>query len=106
MARIRSLFAIICVALVSVPAFGQDVALRASLLVDPSLDAPMENPVIIIRDGKVETVGASVAVPAGMRVIDLSGYTILPGLIDCHVHIGGRPGDGGDTHKLQGVGRL
>ncbi len=101
MGRIRSLFVISVLAVVSVPAFCQDVAVRASLLVDPSFDAPMENPVIVIRDGKVERVGANVAVPSGMRVIDLSSYTVLPGLIDCHVHIAGRPGDGGDTHKLQ-----
>ena len=101
MGRIRSLFVISVLAVVSVPAFCQDVAVRASLLVDPSFDAPMENPVIVIRDGKVERVGADVAVPSGMRVIDLSSYTVLPGLIDCHVHIAGRPGDGGDTHKLQ-----
>ena len=44
MGRIRSFPVIFVLAVVSLPAFGQDVAVRASLLVDPSFDATLENP--------------------------------------------------------------
>ncbi len=83
--------------------FAQDVVVRASLLVDPALGGAIENAVVVVKDGKVVSAGpaAGAAVPAGATVVDLTGYTILPGLIDCHVHINGRPGDGGDTLKLQ-----
>jgi imidazolonepropionase-like amidohydrolase len=79
------------------------IVLKASRMIDPRRDAPVENAVVVVRGDRVEASGtaSSVAVPAGARVIDLPGYTILPGLLDCHVHITGTPGDGGDTQKLR-----
>lgn len=83
--------------------FGQDVVVRASRLVDPALGGAIEDALVVIRDGRIVSAGSAseTTAPAGAEMIDLTGYTILPGLIDCHVHINGRPGDGGDTHKLQ-----
>jgi imidazolonepropionase-like amidohydrolase len=48
---------------------------------------------ILVRDGRVEAIGPSLAASPGVRVIDCSGYFALPGLIDCHVHLvsGGGP---------------
>ncbi len=79
------------------------VVLKASRMIDPRRDAPIENAVVVVRGDRIEAAGAeaSVSVPAGARSIDLSGYTVLPGLMDCHVHITGAPGDGGDTQKLR-----
>lgn len=42
---------------------------------------------IVITDGKVTAVGKDVAAPAGAEQIDLSAYTVLPGLVDAHIHI-------------------
>jgi imidazolonepropionase-like amidohydrolase len=79
------------------------VVLKASRMIDPRRDAPLENAVVVIRGDRIEAAGSASAltVPPGARVIDLSGYSILPGLMDCHVHITGTPGDGGDTQKLK-----
>jgi imidazolonepropionase-like amidohydrolase len=79
------------------------IVLKASRIIDPRAAAPVENAVVVVRGDRVEASGPAsvVAVPAGARVIDLPGYTILPGLMDCHVHITGTPGDGGDTQKLR-----
>jgi len=84
-------------------ALSQDVVVRASRLVDPALGGAIDNAVVVIREGRVVSAGAAseISVPPGLTEIDLGDHTILPGLIDCHVHINGRPGDGGDTLKLQ-----
>lgn len=89
------------------PTAGQTAApvtvVRASWLIDGSGAPPVANAVIVVRGDRIEAVGpaASVTIPAGARVIDLPGHTLLPGLIDCHVHITGMPGDGGDTAELK-----
>ena len=41
---------------------------------------------VLVRDGRIEAVGHDVAIVAGMRVIDATGKTLLPGLIDAHTH--------------------
>lgn len=52
------------------------------------------NPVIAVEDGKIVSVSTGSA-PEGSDVINLSGKTILPGLIDMHVHLDSRPEYGG-----------
>jgi imidazolonepropionase-like amidohydrolase len=42
---------------------------------------------IVIRNGRVESVGPGRAAPAGLPLVDLSQYTCLPGLIDTHTHL-------------------
>lgn len=46
---------------------------------------------VVVSDGKIQAVGpeGSVAIPSGAEVIDASGKTLLPGLWDMHVHLGG-----------------
>ena len=48
---------------------------------------------VLIRDGRIEAVGPRnrVAVPAGVRRIDARGKFLMPGLVDTHVHLEGRP---------------
>jgi imidazolonepropionase-like amidohydrolase len=42
---------------------------------------------VLVRDGKIAEVGASVKVPSGATIIDASGQFLMPGIIDCHSHI-------------------
>ena len=68
---------------------GQQITVvRAGVLIDGKSDAPRRNQLIVIRDGKIESVGdAGSAIPGAANVIDLSHSTVLPGLIDAHTHI-------------------
>ena len=53
----------------------------------PISGAPIDKGTVVVRDGKIVAVGASVPVPAGAEVHNLSGKTIMPGLVDTHSHI-------------------
>jgi imidazolonepropionase-like amidohydrolase len=83
------------------------VVIKAGTLIDGRSDAPRSNQVIVIRGDRIESVGdgASVKIPAGAEVIDLSRATVLPGLIDTHTHIflqGEEPAAGGyDVNLLK-----
>jgi imidazolonepropionase-like amidohydrolase len=50
--------------------------------------ALIENGTVLVRDGKVEAVGAGLAVPAGYETVDAHGKWVTPGLIDAHSHLG------------------
>ncbi len=60
---------------------------------ETSSDVPtvIEDGVIVIEGNRITAVGAagSVAVPAGAETFDVSGKTIIPGLVDAHAHVGG-----------------
>jgi len=67
--------------------------IRAGRLVDVANGKVLGGQVIVVRDGRIEAVGSadSVAIPAGAKIVDLSSYTVLPGLIDTHTHITSDP---------------
>ena len=60
-------------------------AIRAGHLIDPATGKVTDNQVIVVKDGKIESVGGSV--PAGAQVIDLSSQWVMPGLMDAHTHV-------------------
>lgn len=62
-------------------------------LIDGTGRAPIEDSVVLVRDGRVEAVGRSgeLPVPADAEVIDATGRTVMPGLIEGHAHVGGDP---------------
>jgi imidazolonepropionase-like amidohydrolase/Tol biopolymer transport system component len=50
----------------------------------------IQNGTLVVRDNRIESVGSSedVAIPESAYVVDASGHTIMPGLVDAHAHIG------------------
>ena len=65
----------------------QVIAVRAGRLFDARSGSMMNNQVVLIRGDRITDVGPSVTIPAGARVIDLGNATVLPGMIDAHVHV-------------------
>jgi imidazolonepropionase-like amidohydrolase len=63
--------------------------LRGGTLIDGTGHAPVRDATIVLRDGRIESVTAGAGTwPAGTEIVDAAGMTILPGLIDCHDHLG------------------
>ncbi len=62
------------------------VALTHVRVIDGTGAPARENQTLVISGGKIEAVGPSPAVPPGAKVMDLPGYTVLPGLVGMHDH--------------------
>src|SRR5207237_2649317 len=79
--------------------------IRAGTLIDGNSDSPRRDQVIVIRGNRIEIVSdaSSAKIPEGANVVDLSGATVLPGLIDSHTHIflqGEDPSQGGYDENI------
>ena len=66
-------------------------------IIDGTGGAPIESGVVVVRDGRIEAIGAddTVDIPGGAELVRLDGRTIFPGMINTHGHVG-------DTVGLQG----
>lgn len=67
------------------------IAIKAARLFDGTSNEVIRNATIVVTGNKIA--GINVAVPADAEVIDLGDATLLPGFIDCHVHLTGQAGD-------------
>ena len=82
----------------ALPAQAATVAVSADRLVDPATGKVADKPLVVIADGRIVAVGRQGdAVPAGALQVSLPGVTLLPGLIDMHVHLTSSPLYGGYT---------
>ena len=64
------------------------LALKGARIITMKGDEVIENGTIVINENKIEAIGgAEVSVPANAKIIDCSGKTIIPGLIDVHAHL-------------------
>ena len=70
----------------------QAIVLHAARLLDVETGRMIAPAEVLVRGGRIAEVGASVAHPAGAQTIDLGDRTLLPGLIDAHVHLFLHPG--------------
>ncbi|GAB4457396.1 MAG: amidohydrolase family protein [Armatimonadaceae bacterium] len=91
--------------LLPVPAFPEQdkapVQAFVGATIVPIAGAPIERGVLLVQSGKVLAVGdRNLPIPAGAFVTDLTGKTVLPGLVDTHSHIAG-PGGADSSAPIQ-----
>jgi len=74
---------------------SETVVVRAGRLFDAKAGTNLVDQIVVIRGDRITDVGPASRVrpPSGARVIDLSTSTVLPGLIDGHVHLTDGKGD-------------
>lgn len=78
---------------------ARTVAVSADRLLDVKAGRYVERPVVVITDGRITAVGkAGDPLPADAERVDLPGVTLLPGLIDMHVHLTSSPKYGGYSY--------
>jgi imidazolonepropionase-like amidohydrolase len=69
------------------------IVLHAARLLDVAAGKVVEPGEVLVEGERIKAVGTAVEHPAGARVIDLGDATLMPGLIDAHVHLFLHPGD-------------
>src|SRR5580658_1367821 len=71
---------------------ARPIVLHAARLIDVETGRVIAPGEVLVRDGRIAEAGPSVTHPAGAETIDLGDRTLLPGLIDAHVHLFLHPG--------------
>ncbi len=78
-------------------AIAADVLVSAGKLLDVRSGKMVNNPQVLIRNGRIVSINYTGTVAADTKRVDLPGMTLLPGLIDMHVHLDSDPNYGGYT---------
>ena len=69
---------------------AQNIVLKNVRLIDGTGSVPVDNATVVLSGGKIRDVGpaSKVKAPEGAEVVDLSGKTVMPGIINLHGHVG------------------
>ncbi|WP_028263981.1 metal-dependent hydrolase family protein [Atopobium fossor] len=78
-------------------------AIAGGKLVDGTGTAPVEDSLVLIDDDKITYAGKSTEIPAGYEVIDATGKTVMPGLVDTHLHFSGNLTDNDNDWVIESV---
>jgi imidazolonepropionase-like amidohydrolase len=88
--KVSSIFGVLLLVLCAPGTAGAEssvTVIHAGHLIDTETGRVLDAQTIIVRDGIIAEVGSSLAAPRDARIIDLSAYTVMPGLIDAHTHL-------------------
>lgn len=67
--------------------FSQTIAIKAGHLIDPKAGKVSNNQIIVVKDGKIDQIIPDESTEKVKQIVDLSDSWVMPGLMDCHVHI-------------------
>ncbi|WP_336515107.1 hypothetical protein [Pollutibacter soli] len=85
MRKAYSIFILLLISAISV--HSQNTIIKAGHLFDARTGKMLDNQFILVQNGKIKEAGANIKHGKNDSVIDLSDSWVLPGLMDCHVHI-------------------
>jgi imidazolonepropionase-like amidohydrolase len=68
-------------------AAAQMTAIRAGKIVDPETGTVTTNQIILIEGQDIKAISADTKIPEGVKVVDLSRFTLMPGMMDAHTHL-------------------
>ena len=99
--RLLTLSGLLLILCAPVGANEGSLAFVGARIIDGTANAPIEDGVLVITDGRIRSVGPrdAVTIPEDAQQIDVSGKTIMPGLINAHGHVGGTLGLGGGQYN-------
>jgi imidazolonepropionase-like amidohydrolase len=84
------------------PSSSDLLFIKCGRLIDGESDRAFTNVDLIVSGGRIQKSGQGLEIPKGARVVDLSSYTVLPGLIEMHAHLAAHPEESADlkAHML------
>ncbi|MFV0516235.1 MAG: amidohydrolase family protein [Aminipila sp.] len=77
------------------------LAFTGGLLIDGTGNPPIENSLVLVVDKKIQYAGVNKVIGQDYKIIDISGKTIMPGLIDSHLHFSGNLTDNDSDWVLE-----
>lgn len=85
----------------ALPLAAQDVLVRGATIYTMTDAGVIESGDVLVRDGRIAEVGRGLSAPSGVRVLEGSGWFVMPGMIDCHSHMTTQleRGGGSDRHE-------
>ena len=86
--------ALLLASLLASAAPAEELWIRDVRVIDGTGAPPREGLSVIVREGRIAALGSGISGTADARIIDGAGLTLLPGLIDSHVHFVAAPGSG------------
>lgn len=66
---------------------AQTTAIRAGRVIDPETGKVETNQIILVEGRDIKAIGTTVAIPTGATFVDLSKFTVMPGMMDAHAHL-------------------
>ncbi len=96
LAALLSMMALLAVESAPAAMPAADLVIRCGMLIDGVSADPRRNAQVVVRAGRIESIGRFDRRGQGLPQLDLRGYTCLPGLIDLHTHLTERPADMAD----------